>query len=122
VTEGKLRSLAELQQAVLQCMVSSPAALPASGFPAVLPSRHVMAFELPAVLRCRLEAREAAAASCTWWAARRNSSSSSWICSGGFWIQEPTQLRRWGTSHPPRCGPRHLCAQPASFSPRSEAW
>ncbi|NWR62237.1 DALD3 protein, partial [Bucorvus abyssinicus] len=34
VTEGKLRSLAELQQAVLQCTVSNPAALPASRFPA----------------------------------------------------------------------------------------
>ncbi|KAF1644479.1 DALR anticodon-binding domain-containing protein 3, partial [Aptenodytes patagonicus] len=33
VTEGKLRSLAELQQAVLQCTVSNPAALPASCFP-----------------------------------------------------------------------------------------
>ncbi|KAF1488663.1 DALR anticodon-binding domain-containing protein 3, partial [Pygoscelis antarcticus] len=33
VTEGKLRSLAELQQAVLQCAVSNPAALPASCFP-----------------------------------------------------------------------------------------
>ncbi|NXX21422.1 DALD3 protein, partial [Podargus strigoides] len=33
VTEGKLRSLAELQQAVLQCTVSGPAALPASCFP-----------------------------------------------------------------------------------------
>ncbi|NXE05854.1 DALD3 protein, partial [Lophotis ruficrista] len=33
VTEGKLRSLAELQQAVLQCVVSYCAALPASRFP-----------------------------------------------------------------------------------------
>ncbi|KFP10708.1 DALR anticodon-binding domain-containing protein 3, partial [Egretta garzetta] len=33
VTEGKLRSLAELQQAVLQCTVSNPAVLPASRFP-----------------------------------------------------------------------------------------
>ncbi|NXS67119.1 DALD3 protein, partial [Pandion haliaetus] len=33
VTEGKLRSLAELQQAVLQCAVSNPVALPASRFP-----------------------------------------------------------------------------------------
>ncbi|KFQ02920.1 DALR anticodon-binding domain-containing protein 3, partial [Leptosomus discolor] len=33
VTEGKLRSLAELQQAVLQCAVSNPAALPAPRFP-----------------------------------------------------------------------------------------
>ncbi|NXL47430.1 DALD3 protein, partial [Podilymbus podiceps] len=33
VTEGKLRSLAELQQAVLQCTVSNPAPLPASHFP-----------------------------------------------------------------------------------------
>uniref|UniRef100_A0A8B9RRC8 DALR anticodon binding domain containing 3 n=1 Tax=Accipiter nisus TaxID=211598 RepID=A0A8B9RRC8_9AVES len=33
VTEGKLRSLAELQQAVLQCAVSSPVVLPASCFP-----------------------------------------------------------------------------------------
>ncbi|KAF1625280.1 DALR anticodon-binding domain-containing protein 3, partial [Eudyptes filholi] len=33
VTEGKLRSLAELQQAVLQCTVSNAAALPASCFP-----------------------------------------------------------------------------------------
>ncbi|NXS50843.1 DALD3 protein, partial [Balaeniceps rex] len=33
VTEGKLQSLAELQQAVLQCTVSNPAALPASRFP-----------------------------------------------------------------------------------------
>ncbi|NWS53102.1 DALD3 protein, partial [Chunga burmeisteri] len=33
VTEGKLRSLAELQQAVLQCTVSNPVALPASCFP-----------------------------------------------------------------------------------------
>ncbi|KGL99270.1 DALR anticodon-binding domain-containing protein 3, partial [Charadrius vociferus] len=32
VTEGKLRSLAELQQAVLQCTVSNPVALPASRF------------------------------------------------------------------------------------------
>ncbi|NXL55170.1 DALD3 protein, partial [Chordeiles acutipennis] len=32
VTEGKLRSLAELQQAVLQCTVSNPAVLPASRF------------------------------------------------------------------------------------------
>ncbi|NXW05705.1 DALD3 protein, partial [Fregetta grallaria] len=33
VTEGKLRSLAELQQAVLQCTVSNSVALPASRFP-----------------------------------------------------------------------------------------
>ncbi|NWI33137.1 DALD3 protein, partial [Sula dactylatra] len=33
VTEGKLRSLAELQQAVLQCTVSNPAVLPTSCFP-----------------------------------------------------------------------------------------
>ncbi|KFP56770.1 DALR anticodon-binding domain-containing protein 3, partial [Cathartes aura] len=33
VTEGKLRSVAELQQAVVQCMVSNSAALPASRFP-----------------------------------------------------------------------------------------
>ncbi|NWH44869.1 DALD3 protein, partial [Fregata magnificens] len=33
VTEGKLRSLAELQQAVLQCTVSNPAVLPTSRFP-----------------------------------------------------------------------------------------
>ncbi|NXF32097.1 DALD3 protein, partial [Nyctibius bracteatus] len=33
VTEGKLRALAELQQAVLQCVVSNPVALPASRFP-----------------------------------------------------------------------------------------
>ncbi|NXA06183.1 DALD3 protein, partial [Sapayoa aenigma] len=33
VTEGMLRSLAELQQAVLQCMVSNPIVLPASRFP-----------------------------------------------------------------------------------------
>ncbi|NWR83063.1 DALD3 protein, partial [Furnarius figulus] len=33
VTEGMLRSLAELQQAVLQCLVSDPMALPASCFP-----------------------------------------------------------------------------------------
>ncbi|NXT87684.1 DALD3 protein, partial [Anhinga rufa] len=33
VTEGKLRSLAELQQAVLQCTVSNPTVLPTSCFP-----------------------------------------------------------------------------------------
>ncbi|NXK57040.1 DALD3 protein, partial [Chauna torquata] len=33
VTEGKLRSLAELQQAVLQCMVSDPIALPGTRSP-----------------------------------------------------------------------------------------
>ncbi|NXG24213.1 DALD3 protein, partial [Grallaria varia] len=33
VTEGMLRSLAELQQAVLQCLVSDPVALPVSHFP-----------------------------------------------------------------------------------------
>ncbi|NXP33004.1 DALD3 protein, partial [Leiothrix lutea] len=33
VTEGTLRSLAELQEAVLQCPVSDPMALPTSGFP-----------------------------------------------------------------------------------------
>ncbi|NXH40271.1 DALD3 protein, partial [Dicaeum eximium] len=33
VTEGTLRSLAELQEAVLQCPVSGPTALPTSGFP-----------------------------------------------------------------------------------------
>ncbi|KFW87157.1 DALR anticodon-binding domain-containing protein 3, partial [Manacus vitellinus] len=33
VTEGMLRSLAELQQAVQQCLVSDPVALPASHFP-----------------------------------------------------------------------------------------
>ncbi|NXG77637.1 DALD3 protein, partial [Baryphthengus martii] len=34
VTEGKLRALAELQQALLQCTVSHPVAMPASRFPA----------------------------------------------------------------------------------------
>ncbi|NXL33947.1 DALD3 protein, partial [Glaucidium brasilianum] len=42
VTEGKLRSLAELQQAVLQCTVSNPAVLPASGLPDVVPSCHTI--------------------------------------------------------------------------------
>lgn len=37
VTEGTLRSLAELQEAVLQCPVSDPMALPASCFPSVVP-------------------------------------------------------------------------------------
>lgn len=37
VTEGTLWSLAELQEAVLQCPVSDPPALPASRFPNVLP-------------------------------------------------------------------------------------
>lgn len=35
VTERTLRSLAELQEAVLQCPVSDPTALPASHFPSV---------------------------------------------------------------------------------------
>uniref|UniRef100_A0A8C3CNB6 DALR anticodon binding domain containing 3 n=1 Tax=Cairina moschata TaxID=8855 RepID=A0A8C3CNB6_CAIMO len=42
VTEGKLRSLAELQHAVLQCTVSDPAVLPGSRSPDV-PSCHVAA-------------------------------------------------------------------------------
>lgn len=37
VTEKTLRSLAELQEAVLQCPVSDPTALLASHFPSVLP-------------------------------------------------------------------------------------
>ncbi|NWY55339.1 DALD3 protein, partial [Chionis minor] len=37
VTEGKLRSVAELQQAVLQCAVRNPVALPASRFRTSLP-------------------------------------------------------------------------------------
>ncbi|KAI1234518.1 hypothetical protein IHE44_0003573 [Lamprotornis superbus] len=37
VTEGTLQSLAELQEAVLQCPVSDPIAPPASRFPSVLP-------------------------------------------------------------------------------------
>lgn len=36
VTERTLRSLAELQEAVLQCPVSDSTALPASRFPSVL--------------------------------------------------------------------------------------
>lgn len=65
MTEGKLRSLAELQQAVLQCTVSDPAVLPGDRSPDI-PFCHVAAFELTAVLCRRLEAKGAAAASCTW--------------------------------------------------------
>ncbi|NXJ62627.1 DALD3 protein, partial [Rostratula benghalensis] len=42
VTEEKLRSLAELQGAVLQCTVSNPVALLASHFPDLISSSHAM--------------------------------------------------------------------------------
>uniref|UniRef100_A0A672UUC6 DALR anticodon binding domain containing 3 n=1 Tax=Strigops habroptila TaxID=2489341 RepID=A0A672UUC6_STRHB len=46
VTEGKLRSVAELQQAALQCTVSNPAVRPAPCFPhVVLPIVHVVSCE-----------------------------------------------------------------------------
>ncbi|NXW62079.1 DALD3 protein, partial [Eurystomus gularis] len=48
VTEGKLQSLAELQQAVLQCTVRKLVALPASHFLDIVPFCHTIAFELPA--------------------------------------------------------------------------
>lgn len=65
VTEEKLRSLAELQQAVLQGTVSDPLVLPAAFSPDV-PFCHATVFELVAVLCSRQGARRAAAVWCTW--------------------------------------------------------
>lgn len=66
VTEGTLQSLAELQEAVLQCPVSDPhgtACLSLPKCPSLLPGSRI---ELPVVLCCRPKARAVAAASCMW--------------------------------------------------------
>ncbi|NXK03035.1 DALD3 protein, partial [Herpetotheres cachinnans] len=55
VTEGKLRSLAELQQAVLQCMVSNPEALLASRFPDIISLCHGSCCSIVHVVSCEEE-------------------------------------------------------------------
>ncbi|NXX54507.1 DALD3 protein, partial [Scopus umbretta] len=55
VTEGKLQSVAELQQAVLQCLVSNPASLPASCFPDIIPFCQGSCCSIVHVVSCEEE-------------------------------------------------------------------
>ncbi|NWU97459.1 DALD3 protein, partial [Upupa epops] len=55
VTEEKLQALAELQQAVVQCMVSNPAALPVSCFPDIVPFSKGSCCSIVHVVNCEEE-------------------------------------------------------------------
>ncbi|NXT23187.1 DALD3 protein, partial [Syrrhaptes paradoxus] len=55
VTEGKLRALAELQQAVLQCTVRIPVVLPASCFPDTISFRQGNCCSIVHVVSCEEE-------------------------------------------------------------------
>ncbi|KFV14384.1 DALR anticodon-binding domain-containing protein 3, partial [Pterocles gutturalis] len=55
VTEGKLRALAELQQAVLQCTVRIPVVLPASHFPDTISFRQGSCCSIVHVVNCEEE-------------------------------------------------------------------